>query len=317
MNLKLLLDVLSLIEEKSFTVAALRRNVTQPAFSRRIQAMESWLGHPLVERSGRHVTVSKTALEAEAKIRSLVDQFQGLKRFVELSAMQKRHVIFTMPHTLSMYSFGDMVQELMADASLSGTDFNYAFSLKSEYKSECLAIFLRGDADFFICNEERGQTCIPSSFQCESTTLGVGRLIPVAQTAFWQKLCPDDKPPKAIPMIAYPEESYLWAIANKECLPKLHEAYEITTVCETALSGGVKDLVSRGIGVGWLPESYVRSELEAGKFVSLADHFGHCAMDQVCYLSQSSSENGLLDLFSQIQSLEVFGGDTARDGVVT
>ena len=44
-------DFLTLVEAGTFSRAAALRHVTQPAFSRRIQLLEAWLGVELVDRS--------------------------------------------------------------------------------------------------------------------------------------------------------------------------------------------------------------------------------------------------------------------------
>jgi hypothetical protein len=44
-------DFLSLASTHSFSKSAAQRHVTQSAFSRRIQALEMWIGAPLVDRS--------------------------------------------------------------------------------------------------------------------------------------------------------------------------------------------------------------------------------------------------------------------------
>lgn len=51
MDTKWLEDFVSLVETGSFSRSAQQRHVTQPAFSRRIQALEAWAGTDLVDRS--------------------------------------------------------------------------------------------------------------------------------------------------------------------------------------------------------------------------------------------------------------------------
>lgn len=51
MELKWVEDFLCLAQYGSFAKAAKNRNVTQPAFSRRIKALEDWLGAELVNRN--------------------------------------------------------------------------------------------------------------------------------------------------------------------------------------------------------------------------------------------------------------------------
>ncbi len=48
MDLNWLEDYLALAETLSFSRGAARRHVTQPAFSRRIRALEDWVGAPPV-----------------------------------------------------------------------------------------------------------------------------------------------------------------------------------------------------------------------------------------------------------------------------
>jgi LysR family transcriptional regulator, hypochlorite-specific transcription factor HypT len=51
MDTKWLEDFVSLAQTRSFSRSAQLRHVTQPAFSRRIQALEAWAGVDLVDRS--------------------------------------------------------------------------------------------------------------------------------------------------------------------------------------------------------------------------------------------------------------------------
>ena len=51
MDIKFLEDFLQLAESGNFSKAAAERNVTQPAFSRRIKSLEIAVGVPLIDRS--------------------------------------------------------------------------------------------------------------------------------------------------------------------------------------------------------------------------------------------------------------------------
>ena len=54
-------DYLALSETLSFSKAAEARHVTQPAFSRRIRALEDWVGAPLFVRTTHSVTPAMTS----------------------------------------------------------------------------------------------------------------------------------------------------------------------------------------------------------------------------------------------------------------
>ena len=58
MDLDWLRDFLALADERNFSRAADARHVTQPAFSRRIRALEDWIGAPLFERNAQGATLT-------------------------------------------------------------------------------------------------------------------------------------------------------------------------------------------------------------------------------------------------------------------
>jgi DNA-binding transcriptional LysR family regulator len=77
-------------DEASFTRAAAKVHVAQPGVSAQIRRLERELGHPLLDRSGRSVTLTKVgaavlpharvALDAVARARLAVDDLAGLVR---------------------------------------------------------------------------------------------------------------------------------------------------------------------------------------------------------------------------------------------
>ncbi|MGB7318893.1 MAG: LysR family transcriptional regulator, partial [Planktotalea sp.] len=63
MDLNWLGDFECLARTLNFTRAATERNITQSAFSRRIKALESWVGAPLINRA--HYPVQLTDAGAQ------------------------------------------------------------------------------------------------------------------------------------------------------------------------------------------------------------------------------------------------------------
>ena len=79
MDLKGLEDLLALLEEQSFTRAAKRRHVTQPAFSRRIRLLEEWLGVEIVDRRTKPVSILPAGKELEEGFRDMVTRLYALR----------------------------------------------------------------------------------------------------------------------------------------------------------------------------------------------------------------------------------------------
>lgn len=68
---------LALAEERSFTRAAARTHLSQPAFSALIRALEESLGLRLFDRSTRHVEPTAEGLEFELSARRVLAEFDG------------------------------------------------------------------------------------------------------------------------------------------------------------------------------------------------------------------------------------------------
>src|ERR1700761_139876 len=79
MDLGWLDDYLALRELGSFTAAAERRRLSQPAFSRRIQALEAWLGVTLVDRSCRPPRFTPVAIENDVDLHRFLNQIYDLR----------------------------------------------------------------------------------------------------------------------------------------------------------------------------------------------------------------------------------------------
>ena len=77
---KLLEDFLSLCRHRSFSHAAQERNVTQPAFSRRIRALEEWLGVILFDRTALPIRLTAQGEQFLPVARDIVDRMAEARR---------------------------------------------------------------------------------------------------------------------------------------------------------------------------------------------------------------------------------------------
>ena len=147
MELNWLEDFLALAERRNFSRAAEARHVTQPAFSRRIRALEDWVGTPLVLRSSQGVVLN-AAGEYPARAgggpdaRPAADapgcvEGGGARRCGADDRRDPRAVLHLLPRL-------DPVVLLAGDL---GT-----LNLVSDTMAACERILLAGDADFLLCH---------------------------------------------------------------------------------------------------------------------------------------------------------------------
>ncbi len=84
MNLSQLRHLIALHEVGSFSRAAERLHLTQPALSRSIQALEAELGLPLIDRVGKRNDFTQFGLAVVARARRVVHETDELKRSATL-----------------------------------------------------------------------------------------------------------------------------------------------------------------------------------------------------------------------------------------
>src|SRR3954471_13232996 len=109
MELKWLEDFVSLARTGSFSRSAEERHVTQSAFSRRIQALETWLSVSLIDRSTYPTTLTAAGREfremAEEAVRMLHSSRTALQASVGTSkalvSVAALHILDRTAHTLA------------------------------------------------------------------------------------------------------------------------------------------------------------------------------------------------------------------------
>lgn len=271
MDLKLLEDALVLIEKGSMRRAAAARNVTQPAFSRRIRTLEAWLGMKLVERLPNRVVLTRNLLEREAEFRAIQKSFLSLKQD---NTTRKRPFIVATQHSLALSIFPGIYQQLRMLESIG------PIRLRTRNQSEVFSLFLKSEVDLILSYQIQDAPRLPFD---ETVIQGVWRsdtLVPIVGGALKSTLSADKKPDPGTPHVNYPEDSEFGKIVRS--LPSTSERINFGNVAfETAFAASIISLVKLGTGIGWAPQSLIQDELRTGEVVTLSKDYGRIPMDVV------------------------------------
>ncbi len=270
-------DVLVLLEERNLTRAAARRNITQPAFSRRIRGFEDWLGVKVLDRGTNSVSISKALVSNEAEIRALVARIRELRTQIVHFAPSGSTISIAAQHAPVFSTFPDMA--LRAKQLLPGLKFR----MRAGNLNDCATMFLRGDTSMLLCYESDTATSLRFGASVRRALWGVDYLVPVVGGSLRYSVKVDNSVPEDTPAIVYPENSYFGAVLNKAQRAFATQEHSRNPVCETAFSSGIKELALRGIGIGWLPYSMVHREIESGEMISLSNQFGRQPLDVAIY----------------------------------
>src|ERR1700741_1604919 len=175
MDLIWLEDFLAIAEDGGFSRAAERRHVTQPALSRRIKALEDWLGTPLCERSSHTLTLTPAGTTfrnvAEDVLRRVV---AGREEALEVARLKAETVHFAATHALSQTFFPHWIRHADdaaagAGVQLAGAQFAPCEHLLLDARVHCLpaphppALAIRLDSDHFQRIELDRDVLIPVS----------------------------------------------------------------------------------------------------------------------------------------------------------
>lgn len=268
MNLKLFEDALALIESGSLSAAAMRRNVTQPAFSRRIGTLEAWVGAPLLVRGKNRIELSSALIESEPEIRDLIARAEKLRSRLTPGGQQGLSVIVATQHALAADVFPRFFGSLTARRP------EVAWRVRTLNREDCVALFVQRDVDLLLCYEASGFPPLPFDRTVERRVVGADTLIPVVGGSLRHALSADGKL-GSVPVLTYPKESHFGRLLAQTGLAEAFStgSGSVRTV-EAAFSGVLFELVLRGAGVGWLPFSMCRKSLSSGNMISLSETYG-------------------------------------------
>lgn len=270
-------DVLVLLEEGNMTRAAVRRNITQPAFSRRIRGFEDWLGVTVLVRSANRVEISPALLSNEAEIRRLVARLRDLKSKISHFDPARSTLSVAGQHATVYSTFPDMA--LRARHVFPALNFR----LRAANSKDCASMFLRGDTQMMVCYESGNAKPLPFGGSIRREICSIDYLVPVVGGSLRYAVRDNDGLPVDTPCLVYPEDSYFGEVLNSAERAFGTRRFGTNFICETAFSSGVKEMALKGMGVGWLPFSMAHREIENGQLISLAGGFGKERLEIAVY----------------------------------
>lgn len=269
MEIKWLEDFVALAETSSFSRAAEIRNVTQPAFSRRIKQLETWLGAPLINRATLPAELTPAGRNFLPMAQDAIRMFHSVREALRPPAEQGL-VRFAALHTLTITFFPNWLKELQRNTRKFGTSF---IADRGGIEAN-LAALTDDETDFFLTYAHREVPFHLDRDKFAYLTIGADRLIPVAAPELHiDKSVPAagilDKPDTAtlpLPYLGYGHSSFFGVALGR--LFSKHSPFRRQTVHESTISAGLRELALAGAGICWLPESLVEKDISGGGLVA-------------------------------------------------
>lgn len=266
-------DFLALVDGGHFSRAAEQRGITQPAFSRRVRALEDWVGAPLFDRDSQPVALTPAGLRfrpvAEETLRRL---YQGREAAREAGRLAAETLRFAATQALSLTFFPSWLRAVEMREPLNAT-----VSLIAAHMAACEQSMLRGEAQFLLCHHHPAAATSMMSEQFRSIVLGTDVLLPVSGpdpggagprfTLSADLRSADSERP--IPLLAFNAESGIGRILRAARAIEPDEA-RLACAFTSHLASVLVAMARDGRGIAWAPMSLVADDLVRGTLVRAA-----------------------------------------------
>ncbi len=270
MDTKWLEDFVSLAETRSFSRSAQLRHVTQPAFSRRIQALEAWTGIDLVDRSSYPTRLTPAGETFHAQALEILGALQATRNMMRSHQQAGQDMVeFAVPHTLAFTFFPHWWMGVKED--LRARTGEPKSRLTALNVHDAVLRLTEGGCDLLIAYHHPSQPLQLSAERYEMLSLGHETLAPYAKAgADGQPLFSlPGRPGQRVPFLGYASGAYMARLVEV-ILKQAGEPLQLDPIYETDMAEGLKAMALEGHGLAFLPHSSVRKELRARRLVAAA-----------------------------------------------
>ncbi len=298
MEIKWLEDFVTLADTSSFSRAAELRNVTQPAFSRRIKQLEGWLGATLISRAAMPAELTPAGRNflpvAQETIRSCYAAREALRPSHEPGLIR-----FAALHTLTVTFFPQWLRAL----EKAGGAFNTSLIPDRGGIEANLDALVGDEADFFLTYAHPEVPFHLDRGKFAWLTVAHDRLIPLVapnvvvsgHSQAGRNLLDRavDQQRLAIPYLSYGFNSFFGVALSRLLLRR--PPFRRRTTHENTISAGLMNMALAGAGVCWLPESLARDEMESGRLVPASKDEGWNLDLEIRLYRHAASRNRKVD----------------------
>ena len=264
MDLDWFKDLSALAQTGNFSRAAQRSHISQSAFSRRIKALETWVGATLVLRSSHPVTLTTAGRQLlEAGIQA-IDRIESERAQIRESLEQPETYVVTFgaQHSIGWRFFPAWLQ---AFESAYGPIIS---RLRADNLPNCMMDLEGGEVDFVIAYHSTQASRAAPRPTFESVVIGQDSIIPVCKPTSQGRamFAIDNSMESSIPYLRFGPTAAIGRHVDL-LLEQERLAVRLTTVYENSMAGALRIRARDGLGVAWLPKSLVDPDLDAGVLI--------------------------------------------------
>ncbi|MVO17935.1 LysR family transcriptional regulator [Parasedimentitalea huanghaiensis] len=300
MDIAWLRDFEALVAQKNFSRAAEERNVSQPAFSRRIRSLEEEFGVKLINRQTLPLSLTPAGEVFLAQARVMLRTYdETLERCQVIDTAGENVIRFATSQSLYMTHYkthiAPMVEEGGLEIDLNSTGWTadqFVSALQQRYcdviltywhpSMDALAPLGLGNCDFITLTEDAFLPVSKNGPEGPLHTLVRGSKKPIS-------------------LLSYGTVSALRSVVEF-ALRQHIEGPKMLVVNQSALAISVKAMIMEGFGMGWLPQELCKSEIADGRMTVVGgEEYSH-TLEIRLYRDKENTKPTLNRLWRDIQA---------------
>jgi len=247
-------DLLAFIELRNVTLAANRRHISQPAYSRRLKNLEANHDIDLVDRSGRPAVPTKALIGMKREIELALVSLKRVNKIFKGTTKYNQTIHIAAVHSLSAGPLPYVINKIGEKIDDLGV------RLHSANQDVCFQLLMTEEVSVMLAYETVNQPLLVPLDLFKKTDVTNDQLVPVCSVGFRKKLDKYLSNNEAIPLINYPEDIFLGRVMHNDVLSQSPHNFSEKLVA--GMSGVVLSAVLAGGGVAWLPKSVIKDELK-------------------------------------------------------
>lgn len=262
MDIKWLEDFLSLAQTRNFSRSASDRNVTQSAFSRRIQALEAWVGADLVDRSSYPLVLTPAGKLFSSAATEAMRQLNDARAVLRVEENKGQVLRVSAGHALALNFFPNWLNSLQMP-----NDHLRVRILPTNVHDAVLSL-IEGNCDLLLCYHHAE---LPIELDAQRFTfkhIGDETVMPVSIPG--RSGSPAFSLPGAksipVPYLGYTPTSYFGRVIQR-IQSRVDQPCSLQHYYESDLAELLRTMALSGHGVAWLPESCIAQDLAEGTLV--------------------------------------------------
>ncbi|GLU33331.1 LysR substrate-binding domain-containing protein [Trinickia caryophylli] len=289
-------DLVVLAQYRSFSRAAEVRNLTQSGFSRRIQALEQWVGADLVDRSSYPLSLTPAGQlfkeAAEDILRKLFDTRSIIRTD---QRMQGPGIRIAAGHTLSVSFLPAWLN------ALSGQFGELRARVLPTNVHDSILMLVNGNCELMLAYHHPELSLHLDPTRYEHLTVGRDVFMPVrrpAKRAAAQARLPGTAR-QPVPLIGYTSTTYFGRCLAL-VLRRQGNAAVLQPYFESDMAEVLKKMALASDGIAWLPRSLIEEELASGALVPAGERRWMLDLELRLYRDRNHASTLLAQLWTCI-----------------